>query len=199
MKFTDQQLLGRLKQLKGYTDLPKYMIICVRNSEDVPNTFDDKFYLYIDGKCELVAECTTNPGTPALVEGWRKIGQKGAALIASDTLFIDAYMKSDGKTVRHHKDKMPCLRQVKELTYYRDGDNDLKAEEFGEVYRGHFATNIHFNSYNLLSTVKRSLVGEWSYGCIVLNDSAKYTKLLELVPFGQAVSMVVLNSNKIGA
>jgi hypothetical protein len=199
MKFTDEQLLSRVKQLPTYSKLPKYFIVAVRNSADVPNTFDDKLYLFIDGDFELVAECTTNAGTPALVDGWRKIGQKGAAINASDTMFYDAYVKSDGKTVRHHKDKMPCLRQIRELTYFRDGNNNLKAEEIGEVYRGNFATNIHFNSYNLLSTIKRTLVGEWSYGCIVLNDSEKYNKLLDLIPFNVRVSLVVLNSNKIGA
>lgn len=199
MKFTDEQLLSRVKQLPTYSKLPKYFIVAVRNSADVPNTFDDKLYLFIDGDFELVADCTTNAGPPALVDGWRKIGQKGAAIIASDTMFYDAYVKSDGKTVRHHKDKMPCLRQIRELTYFRDGNNNLKAEEIGEVYRGNFATNIHFNSYNLLSTIKRTLVGEWSYGCIVLNDSEKYNKLLDLIPFNVRVSLVVLNSNKIGA
>jgi hypothetical protein len=199
MQFKDEQLLARVRQLSTYKSIPKYFIIAVRNSADVPNTFDDKLYLYIDGDFQLVAECTTNAGTPALVDGWRAIGQKGAAIIASDTIFYDAYMKSDGVTIRHHKDKMPCLRQIRELLYYRDGDNDLKAEEIGDVYRGNFSTNIHFNSYNLFNMIKTALIGAWSFGCIVLNQNDKYRKLLDLIPLGAKVSLVVLNSNKIPA
>lgn len=193
--YSDTELLEGVKKAQGYTYMPQYLIVCVRSKADIPNTFDDKGYLFIDGKFKQVFTCTTHAGTPSLLGGFKKSGKKGSAIIKSGYIYYDAYQKSDGKNVRHHNGKMPCLRQVKAILYHRDGDLDNKAEEIGETEFANNSTNIHFNSYDLKTKVIKTLVGGWSEGCIVLNKSNEYNELLSNTPHGKGVSLVILNES----
>jgi len=46
-KYTDKQLLDKVKSLESFEDYPKgYWILAVRSKDDIPNEFDDKFYIY---------------------------------------------------------------------------------------------------------------------------------------------------------
>lgn len=193
--YTSKQLLERVISLPSYnpkTGLPKNLIVAVRSTEDNPNVFDDKMYFFLNGEFQFVTSCTTNPGTPTLLGGWKKFNNLGAAVLKSNEVYYDAYMKSDGKTVRHHNGKMPCLRQIKPMKYFRDSNNNSKSDEIGQIHVGNFATNIHLNSYNLLNRIINRFIGEWSAGCQVLNVAQDYTRLLNTYPFDEPVTYVLL-------
>ena len=192
MKYSDSELLNRVKSLPRYRGMPKNLIIAVRSKTDTPNVFDDKMYVYINEKFVMVTSCTTNPGAPILTGGWKKYNKKGAAVLKADEIYYDTYRRSNGTTIRHHNGKMPCLRQVKPMAYYRDGNNDTKTDTVGNIEIANNSTNIHFNSYNIWNKIKTTIVGVWSAGCQVLNDSNDYNRLINL--FGdEPVSYALLN------
>jgi hypothetical protein len=193
--YTSKQLLDKVKSLSSYDKskgLPKNLIIAVRSEEDTPNVFDDKMYIFLNGQFQFVTSCTTNPGGPVLLGGWKKFNKMGAAVLKSNEIYYDAYMRSDGKSVRHHQGKMPCLRQVRSMKYFRDGNNDAKTDEIGQVHIGNFSTNIHANNYNLLSRVVSRIIGEWSAGCQVVNVLDDYRKLLDTYPLNEGITYVLL-------
>lgn len=195
MKYTDSQLLNRVKSLPSYDPkrgLPKQLFIGVRSKAGEPNKFNDKFYLYIDGVFILVSTGTTHPGAPILLGGWKEYDKRGAAIIKSDELYYDSHKKSDGKKVRHHKDKLPCLRQVGKMLYHRDNNNNDKVEEYGDVYLENNSTNIHLNNYDIFTKVKMIFIGNWSAGCPVLNEADKYRLMLDSVN-DDYVSFCLLN------
>lgn len=191
MKYSDEQLLSRVKGLSSFVKMPKYLLIGVRSKADLPDRYDDKIYLFIDSKFVLVSSCTTHAGEKSLLD---VLGKKknGTAVIKSDEIYYDVFEKSDGKSVRHHKDRMPCLRQVGKMLYYRDNNKDNKIDEVGPVYLANYSTNVHFNNYDLTSKVVKTLIGGWSEGCVVLNDGAKYNQLLNAIPLKQKVSFALL-------
>lgn len=196
-KYSDKQLIQRMMSLPSFQYLPgNYHIIAVRSKADLPNQFDDKIYLFEGTKGLLVSMCTTNPGSPALLGGWKKYTSGGAAIIKADEIYYDAFQASDGKTIRHHNGKMPCLRLIKKIKYYRDKNNDNKVDETGPIYIDNYATNIHFNSYNIFDKIKNIIqkwIGEWSYGCIVLNEEDKYEDLyLKCKSYGKPITFTLL-------
>lgn len=192
MQYTDNQLLERVKSFKRYNGIPKNLIIAIRSKADTPNVFDDKMYVYINGVFQMVASCTTNPGGPILTGGWKKYNKKGAAVLKADEIYYDTYRKSNGVTIPHHHGKMPCLRQVLPMAYYRDGNNDGKTDAIGAIEIANNSTNIHFNSYNIWNKLKTTIIGMWSAGCQVLNDSNEYNRLLSL--FGnEPITYCLLN------
>lgn len=183
--YTDKQLLDRFRSLQSASEralgLPKNLIIGVRSQADTPDAFDDKIYVFINGEFKLVAQCTTNPGAPVLLGGWKKYNSKGAAILKADEIYYDAFRKSNPKLgIPLHNGKMTALIQVKKMLYYRDGNNDNKIDETGTIYFDNYATNIHFNNYDLWTKIKNTLIGGWSAGCQVLNDAEKYRQLLDL-------------------
>ncbi len=112
--YTDSELIEQMMSLPSYLCIPEgYHIIAVRSSEDDPDKFDDKMYLFKGTECISVFTCTTNTGTYGLLN-FRKWSKLGAAVIKSNEIYYFAFEKSDGKRVRHHKGKMPCLRQTGE-------------------------------------------------------------------------------------
>ncbi len=65
--YTDKELLQRVKELDSFKDIPSgYWLLGVRSSEDEPNRFDDKIYLFKGEQFVDVTSCTTNPGTTVL-------------------------------------------------------------------------------------------------------------------------------------
>jgi len=173
-KYTDKQLLDRVRSLDTFEYIPKnYWMIGVQSLEDETNTFDDKFYVYKGEKFIMTLTGTTNAGRNAL-ESYDKIGVSGAAVWKTDMIYYDVY--SPGK----HKGKMDAWRQVKPIYYYRDSDKDGKAEEQGELHHGIIGVNFHTNSYDKNSRAIKKLIGAWSYGCQVSNDPEKYNKLMQL-------------------
>lgn len=126
--YTNKELLDRVKSLSNFKSIPKeYWIIGVRSEEDTPNTYDDKFYLFKGEEFIEVTTGTTNPGTPALLGGWRKIKAKGAFVLKSDYWHYSLWRGG------LHKGKMKALVQVGTATGYRDNDDDKFSEEIGAM------------------------------------------------------------------
>lgn len=197
-KYSDKQLIQRMMSLPSFQYIPGgYHIIAVRSKEDKFNEFDDKFYFFEGVTCKFVMTCTTNPGGPALLGGWKKYTKDGAAVIKADEVYYNAFQASDGKKIRHHNGKIPCLRLIAKIKYTRDSNNDKKVDIVGPIFIDNYATNIHPNSYTffdrIIETVKK-YIGEWSYGCIVIPEEEKYYNLYhDCLKFGKPVTFTLLN------
>lgn len=178
--YTDAELLERVKSLKSFKYMPKYLIIGVRSKADIPDTFDDKFYLFIDSKFVAVTTGTTHPGGPILGGGWKSYNKNGAAIVKADEIYYNVYRYG------LHKGRMPALRQIRNMLYYRDNDNDKKVDASGILYADNYNTNFHANSYSAVQTIvngvkdiigtwfKTDKIGNWSAGCQVVNDAVGY-------------------------
>lgn len=179
-KYTDEQLLVQVAKANGFKDYPvNRWLIGVRSKED-NMTFDDKFYLFEGKKCLAVTTGTTNKGN------------KGTAVIKSNEFTYDCYMASDGKKVRHHKGKMPCLRQIKGIPYQRDYSADGKTNPTTTVFKDIISTNFHACTYDMGATIIKKDIGGWSEGCLVCNNIPEYLKFLKLAG-REAVSLVILD------
>lgn len=188
--YKTKQLLDKVKSLSSYKEIPEgHWIIAIRSEEDEFDTFDDKLYLFKGEKFIMVTSCTTNPGGPILVGGWKKHNALGAAVIKSNEWYYDAYKYG------LHNGKMLALRQVKKMKYFRDNNNNRMIDESGTIYTDIYNTNIHFNSYDVFdkinNTVKK-LIGSWSAGCIVLNNEPDYVNLIHKVKDDPFVSLVLI-------
>lgn len=188
--YTDSDILTRMQSLPSYKGMPEgYHLIVVRSEEDGFNVFDDKAYLFHGGKFVLVTSCTSNPGGPALLGGWKKHNKRGAAVIKADEIYYD------GLSYGFHNGKMPALRQEKPFYYYSDGNNDKKIDESGNVEFSIRNTNFHFNSYKVFQKIKlavSSIIGEWSYGCVVCNEQAKYEDIIARTKTQKFVTLTML-------
>jgi len=172
-KYTDKQLLERVKSLESFKGYPEgRWIIGVRSEEDLPNKFDDKFYTYEGTKFVDVVTGTTNPGTTILKGGFKKFNKKGAAILKSDLWYYNVWMYG------LHRGRMPALRQRgAKVIVYRDGDLDGKSEELGPETKGWYGINYHTNTYNLEDKnleVLKDNIGAWSAGCQVVNERLAY-------------------------
>lgn len=188
--YTDDQLLAKVKSLPSFKGIPKgYWLLGVRSQADVFDTFDDKVYLFKGSEFQLATSCTTHPGGPVLVGGWKKYNKLGAAVIKSDEWYYDGFKYG------LHNGKMPALRQVKNFKYYRDGNNDKKIDEVGQVYEAVYNTNFHFNSYSVFDKIKNAVkqfIGEWSAGCVVCNEEERYEKIINLTKAEASVSFCLV-------
>ena len=175
MKYTDTQLLNRLAEIGGKITPNKYLGISVQSKADGFNIFDDKFYLYLGGKFVLATTITTNAGKNALLNFDQGGNPDGAAVWKTNEYYEDLY------SYGLHKGKMPALRQVKPIKYYRDNDKDEKAEEIGALHQGIIYANFHGVSYDPKTQVIKTNINGWSYGCQVCNNMADYRRIIELV------------------
>ena len=166
--YTDKQLLDFVKSSKGFKSIPEnYWVLGVRSNEDENNKFDDKFYVFKGEEFIMVMSGTTNKGnggTAVMECGWH----------------YDVYLPSDGIKVRHHRDKAPCLRQVKSIPYRRDYTNDLKTNPTTDVFNDIIHMNFHPASYDSKSNLVKTNIGQWSHGCQVWNDLKKGREFLKL-------------------
>jgi hypothetical protein len=175
-KYTDNQLLDKVKSLPSFKGIPQnYWILGVRSSADLPDKFDDKFYLFNKEKFIMVTSGTTHPGVSILKKGYLRYNTLGAAVAVPQwyyTLWVYGL----------HKGKMPALLQLgSSISVYRDGNNNDKSEVTNIIQKGYFGINFHANSYDLKSTIIKEGIGGWSAGCQVVNDLVKYTKIIDTV------------------
>lgn len=188
--YTTKELLKYVKELPSFEGYPAgYWLLAVRSNEDLFDIFDDKVYFFKGTTFILVTSCTTNPGGPSLLGGWKKYNKLGAAVIKSNEWYYE------GLKYGLHNGKMPALRQVKNFKYYRDGNNDKKVDEVGTIYEAIYNTNFHFNSYNVFDKVKnavKSLIGEWSAGCIVCNEEDDYEEIINLTRNQKSVGLCLI-------
>ena len=186
--YTDKELLQRVKELNSFKEIPSgYWLLGVRSSEDEPNRFDDKIYLFKGEQFVDVTSCTTNPGTTVL-RNYSKFNAKGAAVVVADEWYYGVWRK--GK----HQGKIDALVQIgSKIKVWRDGDKDDKSEESLIQQEGFFGINFHPNTYDINAKSTGSLVNGWSAGCQVVNNMDKYRKFINLIPANTSITYCLLN------
>ncbi len=190
--YSDNDLIDRMRSLSSFKYVPSGIhLIAVRANEPGTGIYCDKIYVFEEEKGISVMPCTTKSGRWGLINFW-KYNRDGVAVIKDDEIYYDTYKKSNGITVRHHNNKVQCLRQIKDMLYYRDGNQNDIVEEQGEIYEGNYSTNIHPNSYNQKRGILSWFIGKWSLGCIVINDLSKYWNMLNLIDDGEPITLTVL-------
>lgn len=172
-KYTNKQLLDRVKSLDSFEKIPKgRWIIGVRSNEDATNEYDDKFYEFEKTKFIRVLTGTTNAGAGILKGGFRKYNKKGTAILKADEWYHNVWQWG------YHRGKMTALRQVgSKVKVFRDGNLNGKAEEIGEMTSGWYGINYHTNTYDFsLRNLKivKLFINNWSAGCQVINDREEY-------------------------
>lgn len=173
--YTDKELLGRAKALPSFGIIPKgYWILGVRSNEDAPDQFDDKFYLFKGEEFISVTTGTTNPGKNGLLD-YSEYSKEGCAIVKADEWYYDLW------SYGLHKGRMPALKQVSSIKFYRDSDKDLVSEEMGKMHEGIIGINFHTNTYEQNPTIVKQFIGAWSVGCQVCNNFIPYRAILALV------------------
>lgn len=186
--YTDKELLARVKSLPSFKSIPKgYWLLGVRSSEDTPNKFDDKIYLFKEEEFIIVTQATTNPGTPVLQKGYLKYNKKGAAILKSEEWYYDVWKYG------LHQGKIPALLQLgNTFKVYRDGDNDNKSEEIGDITEGYYGINFHPNNYDVTTKLKKEDINGWSAGCQVVNDIPKYIAIISTVKLQPTITYCLI-------
>jgi len=174
-QYTDKQLLARVKELDSFKNIPAgYWLLGVRSLDDIPNTFDDKIYLFKGEEFVLVTSATTNPGTNTLKQ-FEKVNKDGAAVLKADQWYYNVWKY--GK----HNGKVEALLQLgNKVQVYRDTDRDSNSEEQGALQSGYFGINFHPNTYDL-SKGSGTNIGWWSAGCQVVNNIPNYKMMIKLL------------------
>jgi hypothetical protein len=175
-QYTDKQLLARVKELDSFKNIPAgYWLLGVRSLDDIPNTFDDKIYLFKGEEFVLVTSATTNPGTNTLKQ-FEKVNKDGAAVLKADQWYYNVWKY--GK----HNGKVEALLQLgNKVQVYRDTDRDSQSEEQGALQSGYFGINFHPNTYDLSRKVTSSSIGWFSAGCQVVNNIPNYKTMIKLL------------------
>lgn len=190
--YSSQEIISRVIGLDSYKYIPKgYWIVGVRSNEDSYNEFDDKFFLMLNDKIVTIATGTTHSGGYGLLN-FAKWNKNGTGVVKSDEIYYGLYQKSDGKNVRHHKGKQKCLRMVKPVKHYRDGNKNKKVEEIGKIYVSNIHANFHTNSHSATKGVVNWAIGGWSTACQVINDISKYYEIIDTIPYNTLVSYCLL-------
>ena len=183
--YTDEQLLNKVKGLKSFIRIPDgYWILGVQSKEDKFNEFDDKFYLFKGEKFIMVTTGTTNAGLTGL-KHYDTYNPNGCAVIKTDEWYYTLWRPG------LHKGKMRALKQYSAIKYYRDWNKNDKAEEIGNVREGIIGINFHTASYQPYNVITR-LIGGWSTGCQVANNTADYYKILDYIGNQDVVSYCLI-------
>lgn len=183
--YTDEQLLNRVKGLKSFIRIPNdYWILGVQSKEDKFNEFDDKFYLFKGEEFIMVTTGTTNAGLTGL-KHYDTYNPNGCAVIKTDEWYYTLWRPG------LHKGKMRALKQYSAIKYYRDWNKNEKAEEIGNINEGIIGINFHTASYQPYNVITR-LIGGWSTGCQVANNTADYYKILDYIGNQDVVSYCLI-------
>ena len=171
--YTNGQLLQKVQKLPSFKGFPNdYWLLGVQSNEDTYNTFDDKIYLFHGTQFILVASATTNAGSTGL-KNYTKYNSKGCAVIKTNEWYPNLWAYG------LHRGKMPALRQVGPIKYYRDGNKNNYAEQMGKLYEGVIYANFHTASYSQRVGIIRWLIGGWSVACQVVNNATKYYEIIK--------------------
>jgi hypothetical protein len=159
--YTIDELKSQFNKL-GYKWLD-FQFIGIRSNADLPNVFDDMFYV-INKNSITHYTCTTNAGTHWLMN---LLNPKGTAVLKPNQ-YIDTWQ------IGLHQGKYEAFVQVKPVDVYRDKNKNNKAEELGTTDRGLFGINIHRANEKIVS----KFIDKWSAGCQVLNNPADFQTVL---------------------
>jgi len=155
-------LLEAFKRLNY--EWPAFHLVGVRSSADLPNEFDDLFYL-IDGTNIYHFTGTTNPGRAWL----KKPGRIEGTAVLKPGQYINCWQ------LGLHRGMYKAWVQVKPVTVYRDNNLDDKSDETFVQQKGLLGINIHRSSENWIS----KFVDKWSAGCQVLNNPPEYRQFIK--------------------
>ena len=173
--YTDKQLLDKVRLEPNFKGFPnKLWNVAIRSTEDANDSFDDKIYTFNGETFISVSSCTTNKGN------------KGTAVMCTG-LFYDSFEYG------LHKQKTPALRQIKAIPYRRDYTADKKTNPTTIVYNDIIYTNIHSASHDLNQQIVKTNIGEWSEGCIVLNDIPYYKEWIKKFKLVGSVTFCLLD------
>ena len=173
--YTDKELLDKVKSLPSFKSIPEdYWILGVQSQEDTFNEFDDKFYLFKGEKFMGKVNGTTNAGTTGL-KNYNRYNSKGCAVIKTNEWYYGLW------TYGLHRGKMPALKQIRPIKFYRDWNKNNKVEELGTMYNDIIGINFHTVLYSREPGFWRKLIGGWSVGCQVVNHVGDYYKILDYV------------------
>jgi len=183
--YSDAQLLSRVKAIPSFKGIPKgFWLLGVQSNEDTFDKFDDKIYLFEGEKFILVTSGTTNAGKNGLLK-YDSYNPEGVAVIKTNEWYYDVWKYG------MHKGKVIALRQVKPFLISRDGDKDQQIEE-GKALPVMAGINFHPNTYNLASKEVKEIIGGWSLGCQVVNNTEKYVQIMKLLKPQKIVSYCLL-------
>jgi hypothetical protein len=183
--YTDSQLLNKVKSLPSFKGLPKgYWILGVQSTEDTFNTFDDKFYLFNGDKFVMRVSGTTNAGVNGLMK-YDSYNKEGYAVIKTNEWYYDVWKYG------LHRGKMEALKQVRPFLISRDGDKDTRVEE-GNSVPVICGINFHANTYDMTNKEVKEIIGGWSLGCQVVNNTQKYVEIIALLKPQKVVSYCLL-------
>jgi hypothetical protein len=176
MHYVAEELVARVKQLKDFKGIPEgYWIIGIRNPEDKPDHFDDMFYLMHGEELVMETTGTTNPGV-RILKGFSRYNKHGAAVVESDRIYYNVWKYG------LHKGYMPALRQLGAvISVFRDGNKNSKSEEIGKYTTGWYGINFHTATKSYLGRVVKTLIGGWSAGCQVCNNTVEYMKIINTI------------------
>lgn len=185
-EYTDKELLDRVKLLPSFREIPKgFWILGVQAKEDRFNEYDDKFYLYKGERFIMMSSGTTNAGLSGLLN-YNRYNKNGCAVIKTNEWYYDLWKHG------MHNGKMAALRQNKPIKYFRDNNKNKRVEELGTMYQGMIGINFHTATYSKNVPFIAKLIGGWSVGCQVINNTTRYYKMLSYMQGQETVSYCLL-------
>jgi len=189
MYYSENQIVEMAKRSEGFKYIPEdYWIAPIRSNkaERKNNQFECVTNLMHGDKLIMSTSCTTVPGLPALLGGFKRYNSKGAAIVCADVWMYNSFKYG------LHAGRMPALRMVRPVFSTRDGNMNKTAEEYGKRYYSNVACNFHASTWKKWSKIVTFFIGAWSYGCIVNNDRQDYNRIIKLTKDQQSVSMVII-------
>lgn len=186
--YKKHELLARVKSLPSFTHIPKkFWIIGIRSNADLPDRFDDRFYIFYSDRIYTSFTGTTNPGVISLFN-YQKYNTHGTLIVKSDEFYYDLW-----KVGLHqgNSGKMEALIQNTDILYYRDKNRNKRSEESGKLFKGKRGVNFHTVSYGAEVT-NLPVIGSWSAGCQVVNSTKNLKWLLGKVRNQKTISYCLL-------
>lgn len=184
--YSDKELLDKVSSLPSFKGIPKdYWILGVQSQEDSYNVFDDKFYIFKGTQFVKVVSGTTNAGTTGLMN-YEKYSKDGVLVVKTNEWYYGLWKFG------YHNGRMPALKQIRPIKYFRDWNKNKKVEEIGKIYSGMRGINFHTVLYEKTLSFVRRFIGGWSVGCQVVNNVGDYYKILELVKDQESVSYCII-------
>jgi len=146
-------------------------LIGVRSTNQEPNKFCDQIHIIY--KSQNVWKHEKYPFTSLPGSYWLKNPSRvlGTAILKHDSQFRSVWQ------LGLHRGKYEALIQTgNEITVWRDGNKDLKADFDGPEETGYFGINLHRASEHRES----ENVDRWSAGCQVLANPTHFARLISL-------------------
>ena len=155
---------------KGYLffDNGDYNLNCIweRTSDTITNYFTDFFHLlyYINKVPQIITiPATTKPGIKGSIDSPITYeGITGTAIIIPNQ-YRGTWQFTEGLKGSHYPWTAPHFRQIKGISYWRDGDKDLVVDHEQEQDNKVFGTHWHNMSQPGASGFQ---VNNWSLGCM---------------------------------